>query len=156
MVGENIKLKHKNDIPEEKPASFASPLEVWRLLCRFISFFLALTMVLGVSMILVVFFDRTSGGWAVFLSLELIAPRSCFRFVLCSWSSSMNCPWSFVPQGKLGRRRCCRTRQRVKVFFCPQGFVPQGKLLVVPRGFVPQGNLVRRQCCRTRPVQRHA
>ena len=37
-------------------------------------------MVLGVSMILVVFSDRTLGGWAVSLYLELIAPRSCFLF----------------------------------------------------------------------------
>ena len=59
-------------------------------------------------------------------------------------------PQGFVPQGNLGRRRWCRTRQRVKVFFRPQGFVPQGKLFVVPRGFVPQGKLGWRWWCRAR------
>ena len=76
------------------------------------------------------------------LSLELIAPRSFFVFVLCMVLFHEFVPGVSSPKGSWGGQ-CCRDRQQVKVFFRPRGIVPQGKLFVSPRGFVPQGKLGR-------------
>ena len=70
FFGENIKICSGG--MEEKPASFASPLEVGRLLCRFLCL---LTMVLDVSRIVDV-------SMIVAVSMNLVAVFFFVLFVL--------------------------------------------------------------------------
>ena len=101
--------------------------------------------------------DRTLGGWAVSLSLNV------FVFIL------LCCPQDFAPQGKLGWPMLPRSPAGCSlgfrppreagaawmlprspagegILFVPRGFVPQGNLFVIPQGFVPQGKLGWRRC----------